>query len=113
VEGLAFSSQSFELLKRHELTLLNEEVRLSYNWEQRPIDADELILRNTYLNSTQNDRNPVSSPIQPRIKEKRRISWMVSAHKEVQVIKEPPKVKDSSLSIRNQVLMSVRKILNK
>jgi hypothetical protein len=79
VEGLAFSQQSFELLKRHELALLNEEVRLSYNWEQRTTDGDELILRNTYLNSTQKDKIAVSFPIKPKIKEKRRISWMISA----------------------------------
>ena len=69
------------------MCLLNEEVRLSYNWELRPTDADELILRNTYLNSTQKNKIAVSTPIKPKIKEKRRISWMISVPQEVKTIK--------------------------
>lgn len=40
VEGLKFSLESFELLKREELTLLRKEVRLSYNWDVRCEDTE-------------------------------------------------------------------------
>lgn len=78
VHSLTFSSQSFELLKKHELDMLNEEARLSYNWEGRPTDTEELILRNTFLNSTHKEKLNVSPPNKPKIKEKRRISWKIA-----------------------------------
>lgn len=40
VQGLKFSLESFELLKREELRLLGEEVRLSYNWDVRCEDSE-------------------------------------------------------------------------
>jgi hypothetical protein len=70
-------------------------------------------LRNTYLNATHKDKGTVSTPSKPKIKEKRRITWKISAIEEVRVVPSPLKIKDQASSIRNQVVLSVRKILNK
>jgi hypothetical protein len=55
IEGLAFASDTFDLLKKHEMAMLNEEARLTYNWEQRPTDTEELVLRNTFRNANNKD----------------------------------------------------------
>lgn len=50
IEGLTFSPESFQLLKTAEINLLGEDTKLSYNWDHRPTNSEELIVRNTFLN---------------------------------------------------------------
>ena len=54
VPNISFDQNNFETLKLLEMELLKEEVKLTYNWKQKPADIQELILRNTHLNSQGN-----------------------------------------------------------
>ena len=38
------------------MAMLNEETRLTYNWDQKPNDTEELLLRNTFRNSNNKDK---------------------------------------------------------
>lgn len=67
--------------------MLNEESRLSYNWDQRPTDTEELILRNTYLNASHKDKCTISTPSKPTKKEKRRITWKIANTEKENVVK--------------------------
>ena len=51
VSDLLFSQQAYQMLKDIEMDLLKQQIKLSYNWEQRPSELEELVIRNTYLNS--------------------------------------------------------------
>ncbi len=54
------------------------DTRLSYNWEKRPDDPDELILRNTFLNSNKEHAIAKIQKMNSYSKKKdsnRRISW--------------------------------------
>jgi hypothetical protein len=70
-------AETFRLLERHEEELLGEDRGLTYNWEGRPEDSDELILRNTYLNATEREiRKGSSGNIKKKVI-KKRVSWNI------------------------------------
>lgn len=98
------------------MLLLNQEGRLTYNWQARPQDTQELIVRNTFLNAA--DSSIIRIPSQPSPSKTRRgrkrVSWVV----QVEVVMESRqgsrqlRQEESQKSLRNQILNSVRKILN-
>ena len=81
VQNLSFDQDHFETLKLLEMELLKEEVKLTYNWKQKPSDLQELILRNTHLNS-QGNQDPLKMAqknfgLKKSTKRQKRVSFMV------------------------------------
>jgi hypothetical protein len=71
-----------------------------------------LVLRNTYLNSSHKEKSFPSTPSKPKLKEKRRISWKIVPAEKENLVVSHSKSKPNSSNFRDQVLLSVRKILN-
>ena len=97
-------------MKKVELQLLNDEVLLSYNWSGKGLSQKELTLRNTYLNSCGKMQAKVDKNMGKKKKSKR-VSWNLEGGVKRKVSLRQLNSENSQSSIRNKIILSVRKIL--
>ena len=99
-------------MKKYELEMLNNNTTLTYNWDVRPCDPEELVLRNTFMNL--NSQLNKSKHLQVVGKKKgKRVSWNMNLHVNIAKSMSTIKLNHSSSNevFRKKLMISVKEIV--